>query len=74
MWSERVILDHATWMSNAQRYMDIIFMLLLMSDEYISTYGCNRLGSRGNKEALLMLFNFKNNMMTRSKPGHQLDL
>jgi hypothetical protein len=31
-------------------------------------YGCNRLGSRGNNEALLILFNFKNNMMTRSKP------
>lgn len=31
-------------------------------------YGSNLFGSRGNNDARLMLFNFKNNIKTRSKP------
>lgn len=37
-------------------------------DDNEDAYGCSLLGSRGNREALLILFSFKNNMMTRSRP------
>jgi hypothetical protein len=35
---------------------------------FICFHGSNRLGSLGNNDARLMLFNFKNSIATRSNP------